>query len=87
MSRSQLNAYGVKDSANLFRVIGGQRYGHWAIEPSPELVSALRKSGVRFRHLKDAKRGLDDLLVRDADRDIARSVEDALSQPTPRGMR
>jgi hypothetical protein len=57
----KLNQNGVKDSANMWRTFDGEHYGHWAIYPSGERISAYRAAGIKCRRIKD------ELFVRQAD--------------------
>ena len=57
----KLNQNGVKDSANMWRTYGGEHYGHWAICPSVERITAYRAAGIKCRRVKD------ELFVREAD--------------------
>lgn len=72
---NQRNEYGVKNSAELYRTIGGVHYAQYSNSYVEKRVIAYRAAGIRFRSIKYD--GVPELFVPKEDWDKARQVDEA----------
>ena len=71
----QRNFFGVKDSADLYRTIGGVHFGQYSNAHVDERVAAYRAAGIRFRRIRYD--GVPELFVANEDWPKAREIDAA----------